>query len=51
MANYELVATSAFGIEGLVSKELKRLGYKNLKVENGKVTYNGDEECICKSNL
>lgn len=51
MAKYELIATSAFGIESLVAKELKRLGYKDLKVENGKVTYFGDEECICKSNL
>lgn len=51
MANYELIATSAFGLESIVGKELKRLGYKNLKLENGKVTYIGDEECICKSNL
>lgn len=51
MTNYELIATAAFGLESLVAKELKRLGYKDLKVENGKVTYNGDEECICKSNL
>ncbi|MCY6960030.1 THUMP domain-containing class I SAM-dependent RNA methyltransferase [Clostridium brassicae] len=51
MATYELIATSAFGLESIVGKELKRLGYKDLKVENGKVTYFGDEECICKSNL
>lgn len=51
MAKYELIATSAFGIESIVAKELKRLGYKDLKVENGKITYFGDEECICKSNL
>ncbi|MCY6485086.1 class I SAM-dependent RNA methyltransferase [Clostridium aestuarii] len=51
MAKYELIATSAFGIESLVSKEVKRLGYKNPMVENGKVTYTADEEGICKSNL
>ncbi|EGO87452.1 class I SAM-dependent RNA methyltransferase [Clostridium botulinum C] len=51
MAKYELVATAAFGLEGLVGKELKRLGCKDLQVENGKVSYIGDEECICKSNL
>lgn len=51
MATYELVATSAFGLESIVGKELKRLGYKDLKIENGKVTYFGDEECICKSNI
>lgn len=51
MANYDIIATAAFGLESIVAKELKRLGYSNLKVENGKITYNGDEECICKSNL
>lgn len=51
MAKYELIATSAFGLESIVAKELKRLGYKDLRVENSKVTYIGDEECICKSNL
>ncbi|GAA0176832.1 class I SAM-dependent RNA methyltransferase [Clostridium sediminicola] len=51
MSNYELIATSAFGLESLVSKELKRLGFENLNVENGKVTYRSDEEGICKSNL
>jgi putative N6-adenine-specific DNA methylase len=51
MSNYELVATAAFGLESLVSKELKRLGFKDMLVENGKITYKSDEEGICKSNL
>ncbi|KOA20915.1 ribosomal RNA large subunit methyltransferase L [Clostridium homopropionicum DSM 5847] len=51
MANYEIVATTAFGIEAIAAKEIKKLGYKDLLVENGKITYKGDEECICKSNL
>ncbi|KYH35738.1 ribosomal RNA large subunit methyltransferase L [Clostridium tepidiprofundi DSM 19306] len=51
MAKFELVATSAFGIESIVAKELKELGFSNLKVENGKVTYISDEKGICLSNL
>lgn len=51
MEEYQLIATAAFGLESLVAKELKRLGCKDLKVENGKVTYYGNEETICKSNL
>lgn len=51
MAKYELIATSAFGIESIVAKELKALGYKDLTVENGKVTYLSDEEGICNSNI
>ncbi|WIF95849.1 THUMP domain-containing class I SAM-dependent RNA methyltransferase [Caminicella sporogenes] len=51
MAKFELIATSAFGIEALVARELRNLGYDNIKVENGKVTFVGNEEAICKSNL
>jgi putative N6-adenine-specific DNA methylase len=51
MNNIELIATSTFGIESVVARELKWLGYQDLKVENGKVTYKGDFEAICKSNL
>ena len=34
---YNLVATTTFGLEGITAKELKALGYEDLKVENGKV--------------
>lgn len=51
MAMYELIATTAFGIEAIAAKELKALGYKNLTIENGKITFIGDEEAICKCNL
>ncbi len=51
MAIYDLVATTAFGIEAIAAKELKELGFKDLQVENGKITYKGDERAICMSNL
>lgn len=51
MSEYKLVATAAFGLEAVVAKELKNLGFKNLEVENGKVTYSTDVEGIIKSNL
>lgn len=51
MAKLELIATAAFGIEAIVAKELKDLGYDNLNIENGRVTFIGNEEAICKSNL
>ena len=34
---YNLIATTTFGLEGITAKELKALGYEDLKVENGKV--------------
>lgn len=51
MANYTLIATSAFGIESIVAKEIKSLGYNDVTVENGKITYLTDERGIVKSNL
>jgi putative N6-adenine-specific DNA methylase len=51
MATYELIATAAFGLEAVVAKELKDLGYTDQMVENGRVTFRGDEEAICRANL
>lgn len=38
------------GIESLVAKEVRALGYE-CEVENGKITFEGDEKAICRSNL
>jgi putative N6-adenine-specific DNA methylase len=51
MEKYELIATAAFGLEAVVAKELKDLGYKDQMVENGRVTFRGDAQAICRSNL
>ena len=48
---YDLIATSTFGIESITAKELRTLGYENLKIENGKVTFEGDEMDIAISNI
>lgn len=50
MKKLTLIATSAMGLEAIVGKEVKDLGYEG-KVENGKVTFEGDELAICRSNL
>jgi putative N6-adenine-specific DNA methylase len=50
MGTYQLIATAAMGLEALVAKEVRALGY-NCQVENGKVTYTGDEYAIARSNL
>src|SRR5579859_7328594 len=47
----ELIATSAFGLEAVVSRELRELGYDDQKVEDGRVTFVGDELAICRCNL
>ncbi len=51
MAKIELIATAAFGLESIVARELKKLGYDNLMVENGRVTFTTDELGICRTNL
>jgi putative N6-adenine-specific DNA methylase len=51
MANIQLIATAAFGLEAIVARELKTLGYYDQIVENGKVIFNADELGICRSNL
>ena len=48
---YNLIATTTFGIEGITAKELKALGYENLKTENGKVHFEGDEMDIAIANI
>ncbi|WP_213016810.1 class I SAM-dependent RNA methyltransferase [Desemzia sp. RIT 804] len=47
---FKLVATAASGIEALVGKELRHLGYE-CQVENGKVYFEGGLEDIAKANL
>ena len=50
MGQYQLIATSAMGLEALVAKEVRALGY-DCEVDNGKITYSGDEYAIARSNL
>ncbi|WP_313798544.1 class I SAM-dependent RNA methyltransferase [Cytobacillus sp.] len=47
---FDLIATSAMGLEALVAKEVRDLGYECV-VENGRITYKGDALAIARSNL
>jgi len=51
MAEIELFATTVFGLEAVVSRELKQLGYTRQSIENGRVTFIADEAAICRANL
>ncbi|MET1120762.1 class I SAM-dependent RNA methyltransferase [Priestia megaterium] len=50
MAKYKIIATAAMGIEALVAKEVRALGY-DCEVDNGKVIFEGDELAIARCNL
>ncbi len=47
----ELIATSTFGLEAPVKREIEALGYKILQSEDGKITFQGDERAVAKANL
>lgn len=48
---YELVAPCHFGLEAVLKKEIYDLGYEILEVEDGRVTFEGDAEAICRANI
>ncbi len=51
MSKIELIATATFGLEAVVAREIKDLGYEKVTVENGRVTFTADESAICRANL
>lgn len=51
MSRLELIATSTFGLEAIVARELKQLGYEEQTVEDGRVTFVADEMAIARCNL
>lgn len=46
-----LIAATDFGLEGLAGDELRKLGCENIRVENGRVQFQGDAATICRTNL
>ena len=48
---YELIAPCHFGLEAVLKKEILDLGYEIARVEDGKVTFYGDAEAICRANI
>lgn len=51
MNKLQLIATAPMGLEAVVARELKDLGYTELRVENGRVNFSGGLIDICKTNL
>ena len=51
MNTIELMAPCHFGLESVLKKEIIDLGYDVSLVEDGRVTFIGDEEAICRANI
>ncbi len=48
---FELIAPCHFGMEAVLKKEILDLGYEISQVEDGRVTFLGDDEAICRANV
>ena len=48
---YDLIAPAAFGLEAVTARELQTLGFENVRVEDGRVFFTGDETSVAKANL
>lgn len=48
---YTYIATSTFGLEAVVKREVEKIGGESIKVENGRVEFQGDLSLIAKGNL
>lgn len=51
MKMYELVAPCHFGLEAVTKREIYDLGYEITRVEDGRITFEGDAEAICRANI
>lgn len=51
MKRFELIAPCHFGLEAVLKREITDLGYDVIKVEDGRLTFIGDEEAVCRSNI
>lgn len=51
MEQWDIIATATFGLEAVVARELRALGYKDIEVENSRVIFKGTAEDICRTNL
>ena len=51
MKKYELIAPCHFGLEAVLKREITDLGYDVIKVEDGRLTFFGDEEAVSRANV
>ena len=51
MDQMEFYVPCLFGLEGLTGDELRRLNMDNVRVENGRVLFSGDQRALAKANV
>jgi len=51
MRNMQMIVPCLFGLEGLAGDELKRMNMENVRVEDRRVLFTGDENALAKANI
>lgn len=51
MKNFKLIAPCHFGLESVLKREIYDMGYEIIQVEDGRITFEGDAEAICRGNI
>ncbi len=51
MGNFTFVAPCLFGLEGIAGEELRRLNMENVRVEDRRVLFTGDENALARANI
>lgn len=51
MRRFELIAPCHFGMESVLKREITDFGYDITDVADGRVTFFGDEEALCRANI
>ena len=51
MNQFEFAVPCLFGLEGIAGDELRRLNIENVRVENGRVLFSGDENALARANI
>ncbi len=51
MERFDIIAPCHFGLEAVVRREIQDLGYEIKKVEDGRVTFEGDAEAVARANI
>ena len=51
MNTIDLIAPCHFGLESVLKREIQDLGYEIIQVEDGRITFRGDEQAVARSNV
>lgn len=51
MKKFDFIATTTFGLESIVKREVENLNFENIKVQDGKVEFSGDLYTMSRANI